>query len=209
MFLSAGCATTVQRLPGEHPLPSGGAQNACESEHWLSLAPTRYELASETHTTRHDDGLGVYRVGEADPESLPALRDELGPSPLLDDHAQRVAPHDRDRIIAAGLGIGGLAALAVGTVLFAGSFETTTVTNANGAPEEDHSVNGSKLAAGSILIGVGFGLGIAGTIVAPDAKERAQADADRYVFRPPGDDPKAVDALVTKHDDAVRARCAK
>ena len=60
---------------------------------------------------------------------------------------------------------------------------------------------------GGSLIGVGFGLGIAGMIVSPDAGERAKADQAEYVFVPPEDRASDVNTMVDKHNRAARERC--
>jgi hypothetical protein len=205
----SGCATTVERLPGPAVAPDTEAQSECESERWLSLAPTRYQEPSGTSLRAKNDGLGVYRVGSDDPESIPSLDEELGPSPELERHAEAVSGHDRDRILAAALGGAGLVALGVGAALFAGSFETHNVRQSDGSLKEEHDIESGPAIGGGILIGVGFGLGIAGIIMNPTAQERARADSWRYAFVPDRDDVATVKALVRKHDERARSECAK
>lgn len=204
-----GCASTVSRLPGETPTPAGAAQGSCESSGWLVLAPTRSESVSESRRSSQprDDGLGVYRVGEQQPESIPSMSEELGPSPILDRHAAGVRRHDDKQLVAAGLGAAGIIAVGIGTWLFATSFETTTSKKQDGTTDESQDIREGRLAGGSVLILGGFGIGIAGIIVSPNAAERAKADQARYVFLPPDDDPETVKSLVGKHNQAVRDRC--
>jgi hypothetical protein len=204
-----GCASTVSRLPGEVPTSAGAAKNACESESWLVIAPTLSREVSESGrtSTPRKDGFGLYRVGASRPESIPGLEDEIGASEITQRHAAGVKRNDDKTLLAAGLGVAGLVALGIGSYLFATSFETNQTTAADGSPQESHDINGGRIAAGSILIGAGFGLGIAGIVVSPTAAERAKADQKRYVFTPPEDDPKVVADTVAKHNDGVRDRC--
>jgi hypothetical protein len=209
LLVLGGCATTVQRLDGELPTPVGPAQNACESERWLVAAPSRYRRARGTGTEAKPDGIGVYRVGSGSPESIPALGEELGTSPEIERHSEAVRAHDRDRFIAAGLGGAGIIALGVGAALFAGSFETQRERQADGSFEERQQIQSGTLVLGSILAGVGFGLGIAGIVVNPSARERAEADSWRYAFVPGRDDTRAATKLVDRHNRHVRAGCAR
>lgn len=206
-----GCASTVSRLPGELPTEPGHASGACESEGWLTLAPTRSQEVSSSgrSSVSRKDGFGAYRVGEADPEKIPALEESLGSSEIIDRHKAGVKRHDDKQLLAAGLGAAGLVALGVGAYLFASSFDTQKTTKADGTVEEEQKVRGGRMAAGGIVIGAGFGLGIAGIVVSPSAAERARADQARYVFTPPEDDPKTIQGLIGKHNAGVRERCAK
>src|SRR5262245_51637632 len=87
-----GCATTVSRLPGAELSPSPGpAQGECESKPWLVIAPTRSYEPSESgrSTKKRDDGLGLYRVGDDDPESIPDLAGELqAPEEMMHRHQE-------------------------------------------------------------------------------------------------------------------------
>lgn len=205
-----GCATTVQRLDGELPTPSGPARGSCESSSWLTLAKTRAQVptADGRSTAPRDDGVGVYRTGSSDPEDLTDLGEELGSTPTLDRHTAAVGRTRSDQWLGAGLGAGGLIALGIGTWLFASSFETETSRRSDGSLSEKQAINGGRAAAGGLLVGAGFGLGIAAIIVSPSSAERAKADQQRYVYLPPDDDPRELDALVGKHNASVRERCA-
>jgi hypothetical protein len=209
--LLLGCATTVQRLPGQVPSASGSANGACESDGWLTLAPTRSQspTGSGHATTPRDDGVAMYRAGSTSPESIPALTDDLGSSPMLERHRARVERSDQKKWLGAGLGAAGLIALGIGAYLFATSFDTEKTTRADGSTSEEQKIKTGRAVAGGILVGGGFGFGIAGIVVSPNAGERAKADQDRYVFLPPDDDPKEVDALVSRHNQGVRDRCEK
>jgi hypothetical protein len=209
VLVLGGCATTVQRLDGQLPSPVGAAQNACESERWLVAAPSRYRRAHGAGTELKGDGIGVYRVGSDSPESIPALGEELGSSAEIERHGRAVRAHDRDRFIAAGLGGAGIVALGIGAALFAGSFETQRERQADGSFEERQQIESGTLVLGSVLGAVGFGLGIAGIIVNPNARERAEADSWRYVFVPGRDDTDTATKLVDGHNRRVRASCAR
>ncbi|MBX3128615.1 MAG: hypothetical protein KF718_17975 [Polyangiaceae bacterium] len=210
-LVSLGCATTVSRAPGgEVTLGSGAAQGECESEHWLALAGARYQVPQgERGLGRRSDGVGVYRVGAAHPESIPALEESLGTRLLRDEARETIRVHDRDRFVAIGLGAGAAAALAVGTILLVSSFETKTTRRADGSLDEEQEVVGGRLAAGGIVLGAGFGLGIGSVAVAPSAKQRAEADAARYVFRPDVDDLKRVETSVDAANVRTRGRCGQ
>lgn len=205
------CASTVHRLPGAVETPGGDADGACESEQFLTLAKTRYQApdapGARTLTPR-DDGTGVYPVGESSPMSVSTIEERLGRSPALDRHKAAYAKHDRDRWIAAGLGAGAATALAVGTILLVSAFDTETTTKTDGSRDEKQVISGGQAAAGGIIIGAGFGLGIGGILVAPTATERANADAARYVFRPPEDDMTELSTQVRDANARARERCA-
>jgi hypothetical protein len=201
----AGCATSVRRLPGELPASGGAARTPCESDRWLTLAPTRHQRGAQPA----DDGIGIYRVGSDHPESIPSLGEELGASREIERHAGAVRAHDRDRFIAAALGGAGLVAVGVGAALFAGSFESRQVRQSDGTLEEEHEIRSSTLIGGGILVGAGFGLAIAGIVVNPNARERAEADSWRYVLVPGRDDVKAVEALVVRRNQRTRAECSQ
>jgi hypothetical protein len=203
----AGCGGTVYRLPGEPLTPGGPAETACESEDWLVIAPTRAEVASESKKTSHpENGLGIYKVGSSSPESIPSI--EGLDSPSIQQKRKELEPYDRKQIIAGSLGVAGLIAITVGTILFVNAFETTSTVDAMGLPREKNSVNGTRAGLGGAFVGVGFGLGIAGLVVNPNNGERTQARATRHVFFNPPDDPKSVEKLVGDHNAQVRSRCA-
>ncbi len=211
LTILAGCANTVSRLPGPVETPGGAASGECESAQFLTLGKTRYQtpMSSEGRSlARKDDGTGVYGVGETQPKSVSELEEQVGSSPMFDRHREGYRTHDRDRWIAAGLGVGAAAALTVGTILLVGAFGTETKTNPNGSREEEQVVSGGQLAAGGIVLGAGFGLGIGGVAVAPSAAERANADAARYVYRAPQDDLGELRSRVGRNNDKARERCA-
>jgi hypothetical protein len=158
--------------------------------------------------TPRNDGLGLYRVGSRSPESIPALAEDLDRDPMVLRHAEKVRSHDDRRVLAAGLGAAGIIALGIGTALFISSFETETVTGANGIGEEEQNINSGRAVAGGLVFAGGFGLGIAGIIVNPSQAQRSEADAWRSAFLPPEDDPAQVKQLIQKHNEGVRRRCA-
>lgn len=203
---ATGCATTVGRAPGSVTVPGGAARGTCESEAMLALAPTRY--LDDSGATVRRDGTGVYRVGETHPESLPALDPVFGGTPLTQRRAEAVAPHDRDRVVAGVLGVGALTALTVGSLLFVSAFETEAVTRSDGTTDEEQRISSSRAVGGGIVVGVGFGLAVAGLIVNPGAKERAIADRQRYVLTRE-DEVATVTSLIERNNAAVRSRCAK
>ena len=211
LTLVAGCATGVQRLGSEVPTSAGPARTPCEQRSWLVVAPTRTEYADvgdrDTHTRR--DALGLYRVGENSPESIPGLSGELPASPMLERHAAVVRHYDNKRWIAAGLGAAGLAAIAVGTIVFINSFETTRTPNPNGGTTEQHHINSGTAALGGVLVGVGFGFGIGGLVVNPDQTEAARATALRYTFLPPDDNLDEVKKMVGQHNEQIKQSCEK
>lgn len=209
--LTLGCASTVSRLPGDVSAPPGPPKGECESESWLTIGKTRSQepIANGRTTTPRDDGLGLYRVGATSPESIPALAEELGPSRLFLHHTEAVKRHDQKKWLAAGLGGAGLIVLGIGSYFFATSFETEKTTASDGSPDEKQKIDGTRIAVGSIMIGTGFGLGIAGLIVNPSATDRARADQKRYVFLPSEDNPEEVKSVVGKHNQRVRASCSR
>lgn len=211
LTLVVGCASSVQRLGSEVPTSAGQARTPCEQQSWLVVAPTRtrYAETGDRDTRQRDDGLGLYRVGQNDPESIPSLSSELPASPMLQRHSDEVRHYDHKRLLAGGLGAAGLIAIAVGTVVFVNSFETTRTTNASGGVDEQHHVASGRAALGGILVGVGFGLGIGGLIVNPDQAERARADSLRYTFLPPDDNLDQVKQMVGHHNEQVKQRCER
>jgi hypothetical protein len=203
-----GCGGTVYRLPGEPVTPGGQAKNACESADWLVIAPTRAQVTSQSKRTSHpENGLGLYRVGSASPETLTSI--EGLDSPSIRQKRESLEPYDRKQIIAGALGGVGLVALTVGAVLFGTAFGTNvTVDPATGNRKEEHIINGTKAGVGGAMVGIGFGFGIAGLTVNPDQGERTQARATRHVFFDPPDDPKSVETLIGTHNAGVRSTCA-
>jgi hypothetical protein len=211
LVLVVGCASTVSRLPGEPIATSAGpAEGECESHQWLVIAPTRSHEPTESGRAlkKRDDGLGLYRVGDDDPESIPGLSNELeAPPEMMHRHVEGAKRTQTDSIVAPILGGVGLVALGVGSYFFATSFETTKTPQADGSVEEGHEIKGGRIALGSALIGAGFGFGIAGIIVAPSAAESAKAEQAEYVFVPPEDSTDQVKSMVEKHNRAARDRC--
>ncbi|MDQ2645933.1 MAG: hypothetical protein M3020_19115 [Myxococcota bacterium] len=209
---TSGCATSVQRLGGELPTSAGHPSNDCERSDWLVVAPTRAELfdrESERPLTR-DDGLGLYRVGEQEPEAL----SELAPLMATDGarfarHGELVRVHDRRQVLAGALGVAGVIAIAIGSVVFISAFDTKKTTNELGAVEEEQTLDGGKAALGGVLAGVGFTLGGAGIALTPSHTARAQAEADRYVLFPPIDPSDKVLDAVGRYNQRVRTRCAR
>lgn len=204
-LMLVGCASTVHRLDGEIPTSAGPAKNLCEQQDWLVIAPTRADFSepgSKT-TSRRDDGLAFYKVGSSSPESIPRLREEFPDSEMVDRHTTAVRKHDDQRLLAASLGAAGLIALGVGTLLFISSFESSRDAKGN----ETHEINSGRAAAAGIVVGGGFGLGIAGIVVNPNQAERSRAEASRHVFFRPGDDPKQVEDLALRHNERIRERC--
>ncbi len=208
--LLSGCASSVYRLDGTYPGPAKVAQNDCEKRDWLVMAPTRYETVSERGvSTGHDDGAGVYAVGSKDPLPIPELEPRMGPDPLFLEHTQPVERANQKRWIAGGLGLAGITAITIGTIVFVNAFGTKQVpseTDPNRL-EEEQDVSTGGVALGSILVGVGFGLGIGGLAVNPGTAESTEADTARYAFTPKTDDMKRVRSLVERHNEKVRERC--
>lgn len=211
LLFQIGCASTVVRLDGEFETPTGAARSECEKRDWLVVAPTRAEFVDSKgrKSQTRDDGVALYRVGEKRPESIPSLADEMGAdSESFARHGPPVREYDRKTILAGGLGAAGVIAIIAGTILFVSAFETETVTT-NGQPDEEQKIDGTKAGLGGVLVGVGFGLGIAGIAVNPGQAERSRAEAARYVFLPPEDDREEVIRMTAKYNQAVRDRCAR
>lgn len=200
--LTVACSTSVQRLGGATvATPAGPARTPCERKSWLVMAPTRTEYADVgSSAPRTRDGVALYRVGSSSPESVSDVERELGPSPMFSRHAALVKSTRTRGYIAAGLGTAALAAIAVGTIVFVNSFESTP-------GQGTHIVTG-RAALGGVLAGVGFGLGIGGLVVNPSYADHARADSADYVFLPPDDDLGALKLRVTQHNQAARRRCS-
>jgi hypothetical protein len=209
LLVTTSCATTVYRMDGEFKTPAGRAKNECEKDGWLVVAPTRAEIVPEGHKTSEtrDDGVGLYRVGDDSPESLTGLNTALAPhggKDILADKSKAVEPYDQKRIISGSLGVAGVVALSVGSVLFVQSFETVEMGN----NEEEQRINSSKLTTGVVLGLVGLGLGIAGIAVNPTHEQRTRANATRYVFTPDDLPREDVQEMVGHHNEKVRDRCS-
>src|SRR5258708_4096571 len=73
----SGCATTVHRMDGEFPTSAGTAKTDCEKQDWLVVSPTRAEFVDKqgVHSETRDDGVGLYRIGQSKPLSIPGLSD--------------------------------------------------------------------------------------------------------------------------------------
>jgi hypothetical protein len=204
-----GCASTVHRLDGEYPTPSGRAGTACEKQDWLVVAPTRADIVEEGHKspTIRDDGAALYKVGEDFPESITGMEDELGrhAPETFARHADAVSSYDTKRIVAGSLGAAGIIAIGVGTGIFIGGFGEEQ-RNADGMVIND-STDDSQIITGAVTVGIGLALGIAGIAINPRYPERSRGDAARYVFLPPEDSRDLAVDLAEKHNQAVRERC--
>lgn len=207
LTFGSGCATTVHRMDGEFPTPAGVARTSCEKQDWLVVSPTRAEFVDKhgVKSQTRDDGVALYRVGEARPVSIPSLSDDMGGGPMFARHSDAVRSHDTKQLVAGGLGVAGAIAVAVGTILFVSAFGTER--SANGM--ESQKINGGRLAAGGITVGVGFGLGIAGIAVNPGQAERSKAEASRFVYFPPQEPKDDVVEMTGRYNQAVRDRCER
>lgn len=208
LLCTLGCATTVHRLPGDPAVPGGPARTPCESRDLLVVAETRAEVVPEGEKqSRPELGLGLYRVGESKPESIPDL-ELLPPSDVVSQKREALAPHGRDQVIAGVLGAAGVIAIGIGTGLFVSAFESSRVARPEGGFREESSVNGSRAGLGAGLVGGGFALGITGLALSPSHAERTRANATRYVFLP-GELPRdGVLGLAGGYNDRVRQSCA-
>lgn len=205
LFLVLGCASTVTRLDGEFPAPSGPARGSCEQAEWLVVAPTRVQFIERggQRATPRDDGVALYKVGAKHPEAIPPLAEALRPTlPSVDQHVRQVRSYDTRSWSATALGAASLVAIGVGTALFVSAFKTDPVT-------EKPTTDGTQAAIGGGLVLTGFGLGIAGLAVNPSQAERSQAEAARYAFLPPTDAREHVVTWTQSYNQAVRARCTQ
>jgi len=207
VMLLSGCATTVHRLDGEFPSLAGPAKTDCEKRDWLVLSPTRAEFVDKhgVRSETRDDGVALYHIGQSGPVSIPSLGEQLGGAERFERHADAVKSHDTKQLIAGGLGVAGAIAVAVGTILFVNAFGTEKGSDGS----EHQKIDGGRLAAGGLTVGVGFGLGIGGIAVNPGQAERSRAEAARYVFFPPEDRRSDVVDLAGRYNQAVRDRCER
>lgn len=210
LLLTTGCATTVYRLDGEFETPAGPAENPCETKDWLVVAPTRAEVVPEGRklSITEDEGVGLYHVGSDSAESLTGLKSVLeahGGKDILDEKTEVLEPYDQKRILSGALGVAGVGALVVGSVLLVKSFETRKLPN----NDEEQSINSSKLTVGAIVMAVGLGLGVAGVAINPTHAERTRANAKRYVFASDELPREDVQQIVGGYNQGVRERCAK
>jgi hypothetical protein len=205
-----GCASSVYRLEGEALTPGGVAKTPCETEKWLVIAPTRAMITDETTKRSHPvTGLGLYRVGEDFPESIPGV-EGLPHTESIQQKQDELSAYKRRQVIAASLGVASLAAIAAGTVLFVTAFGSKTVRDpVTGQTHEENPIDGTRAGLGGATVGLGFALGISGLVVNPSHAESTHVDASRYVFLDPPDDQKSVEALTEKHNAWVRSTCAK
>jgi hypothetical protein len=211
-LIGLGCASTVTRLDGSFPTPIGPAKSDCEKADWLVPAPTRVEFVDKVgrHSEPRDDGVALYRVGQARPESIPALAGAMGKeSPTFERHSSAVRAYDTRAWTAAGLGVAGLAAIGIGTALFVSAFGTRNVVNADGTTSAQQHIDGTKAGVGGVLALSGFGLGIVGIAVNPGQAERSRAEAERYVFLPPDDKREDVVQWTQTYNQALRERCER
>lgn len=205
LFLTLGCASTVTRLDGEFPTPTGPARSACERAEWLVVAPTRVQFIEKTGlpSAPRDDGVALYQVGARRPEPISAHADSLRQQlPSVDDQVDRARSYDTKTWTAAGLGAAAIVAIGVGTALFVTSFKTDPVT-------QSQKIDGTEAGIGGALVLGGFGLGIAGLALNPGQAERSRAEAARYAFLPPKDTRDSVVTWTQSYNQAVRDRCGR
>jgi hypothetical protein len=207
LTFGSGCATTVHRMDGDFPTRAGTAKTECEKQDWLVVSPTRAEFVDKhgIKSETRDDGVGLYRVGQSKPVSIPSLSDDMGGGPSFVRHSDAVRNHDTKQLVAGGLGIAGAIAVAVGTILFVSAFGTET--DANG--RQNQKISGGRAAAGGISVGLGFGLGSAGISVNPGQAERSRAEAARSVYFPPEEPKEDVLEMTGRYNQAVRDRCER
>lgn len=209
LLLTNACSSSVYRLKGTYPTEVGEPKTDCERDDWLIVANTRAEIIPEGRkvSVPNDDGVGLYRTGgDESPESIVGLKDELskhGHQDVLDSKAEKLAPHDQDRIVSASLGLAGLAALAVGGLVFRAAFSEEN----KGTSAQEQKIDGSKAIVGSIFVGLGIGLSAAGIVINPTHEERTRADAVRYVFMPDELDREGVEDMVDGYNRDVRKEC--
>ncbi len=191
-------------MDGELPTRTGLARTSCEKQDWLVVSPTRAEFVDKygVKSQTRDDGVALYQVGASRPVSIPSLSDDMGGGPMFVRHAEGVKRHDTKQVVAGSLGVAGALAVAVGTILFVSAFGTEN----NG---QDQKIDSTRLAAGGITVGLGFGLGIAGISVNPGQAERSRAEASRYVFFPPEEPKEDVVEMTGRYNQAVRDRCER
>lgn len=207
LVFTLGCSSTVHRIGGQVKTPVGKAETPCEESAWYVLTPTRVDPVYGTAETAKPEreGLGLYRVNSKTPVSIPAAQADFGPSPMLERHAKNVEDYDRNSVLATAFGGAGLVAITLGIVIFVSAFETTH--SAGG--EEEQRINSGRAYIGAIVGGAGIGLSVAGLVFNPTNAERADAEAARYVFLPPDDDPDQVIDMVTEHNRDVRKSCKR
>ena len=152
-------------MDGDFPTRAGTAKSECEKQDWLVVSPTRAEFVDKygAKSETRDDGVGLYRIGDSKPLAIPSLSDDMGGGPSFARHAEGVKSHDTKQLIAGGLGVAGVIAVTVGTILFVTAFDT--VRSANG--DQEQKISAGSAIAGGISVGVGFGLGIGGIAVNP------------------------------------------
>jgi hypothetical protein len=194
-------------MDGDFPTSAGVAKTECEKQDWLVVSPTRAEFVDKhgVKSETRDDGVSLYRIGASRPVSIPALSDEMGGGPSFARHSEGVRSHDTKQVVAGGLGIAGAIAVTVGTILFVTAFGTEK--GANG--DNNQKINGGRLAAGGLTVGLGFGLGIGGIAVNPGQAERSRAEASRFVYFPPEDPKQDVLEMTSRYNQAVRDRCER
>lgn len=208
LLTSAGCANTVYRVEGQAVTPKGAPRSECERGEWLVVAPSRADIAPEgKKLSEPHEGLGLYRVGSEDPQNVMDHRETLGPDETFERREALLGSHDTKAMVAAGLGIAALASIGVGTGLFVSAFETEETTRADGSRQEETRIDGLRGGLGGGLVGLGFALGIAGLSVSPGHADRTRANAARYIFLSPEDDPEKVEAMVARHNATIRRRC--
>src|SRR6516164_744510 len=122
MYL-AGCASGPQlgRLGQPLPLPNGGPRSACEREGWYEVVPTRIETSTmrgggsvQTYYYQRQEGLGVYRSQQEDPENLEGVWPRIEEPGLQHAHQKRIQPVDSASTTATWWFITGLVGLAAG-----------------------------------------------------------------------------------------------
>jgi hypothetical protein len=207
LVLTLGCSSTVHRIGGEVKTPAGKAKTPCEQSGWYVLTPTRVDPVYGTAETAKPEreGIGLYRVGSKTPVSIPAASVDLGPDPMLERHSKAVEDYDRDSVLATAFTGAGLVAITLGTVIFVTAFETTR--SASG--EEEQRINSGRAYTGAIVGGLGVGLSVTGLVFNPSQAQRADAEAARYVFLEPEDDPDKVIHMVAEHNRDVTKSCKR
>ncbi|HMJ12566.1 MAG TPA: hypothetical protein VK524_14175 [Polyangiaceae bacterium] len=180
-------------------LPNGAARSACEREEWYELSPARVRAQGytttglySTHYWQDQDGLGVFKIDEDDPEDLEDLWPKMRRPRLQRQHQARIEPVDDAHRRSLHWAIGGLVALGAGL--------------GTAVAIEEESPAGAAVAGISGLVG---GLvGVVGILASqPSGEDQLYADARRKLFIPGEDELVSAAHGVNNANGSRRRKC--
>ncbi len=180
-------------------LPNGPPRTSCERGDWHELVPARVKstvmtagVGYNTVYTKTHEGLGVFSLGDDEPEKLEDLWPRLSEPRLQQQHQSRIRPVDDASKRSLYWALGGLAGMVGGVGLAA-------------AMSKDSPEAAGAFGVTGLVVGL---VGVVGALVTqPSGHDQLEAEARRRLFIPGEDDMVAVARGVNRVNGSQRKHC--